>query len=257
MNTVSGNLLKRRPARQLPLPSGGPRQFMTPFGLQIIDEPDRQRIFVMSGGGNRNWRLDPPRRPRPAGRRPYAHLLRRFSRALGRRHAGDPSAGAFNERFWMSNGGLPHTEALKGFTGTHFAARFLHPPLRSDDRRSQYLFALPGPVPGRCTGFLNEEIGRVLLRRKQQRQRVCRCEIIRAGIQPENTAMKQRISGPLVVGADVADRPGRHVGSPLICGLSTTRSWKPVKLKGTVTKVDWTESPRLTSTSTWKRRTGR
>ena len=39
------------------LPPGGPRQFQMPYGIQILEEPEKQRVFVMSGGGNRNWRL--------------------------------------------------------------------------------------------------------------------------------------------------------------------------------------------------------
>ena len=105
------NLLKDDPLASC-LPPGGPRQFMTPFGLQIIDQPERQRIFVMSGGGNRNWRLI-----HLDGRAPQADDLTPtyFGDSVGQ-WEGDTlviHAGAFNERFWMSNGGLPHTEALK------------------------------------------------------------------------------------------------------------------------------------------------
>lgn len=105
------NLLKDDPLASC-LPPGGPRQFMTPFGLQIIDQPDRQRIFIMSGGGNRNWRLI-----HLDGRAPQADDLTPtyYGDSVGR-WDGDTlviHAGAFNERFWMSNGGLPHTEALK------------------------------------------------------------------------------------------------------------------------------------------------
>lgn len=39
------------------LPPGGPRQFQAPYGLRIVEQPEMKRIFVMSGGGNRNWRL--------------------------------------------------------------------------------------------------------------------------------------------------------------------------------------------------------
>src|SRR5277367_3416051 len=50
------NFLKDDPMASC-LPPGGPRQFQVPYGLQILEDPDRKRIFVMSGGGNRNWRL--------------------------------------------------------------------------------------------------------------------------------------------------------------------------------------------------------
>ena len=94
------------------LPPGGPRQFMAPFGLQIVDQPDRKRIFIMSGGGNRNWRLI-----NTDGRAPVPDDLTPgyYGDSVGH-WEGDTlvtSVGAFNERFWISNGGLPHTEALR------------------------------------------------------------------------------------------------------------------------------------------------
>ena len=39
------------------LPPGGPRMFQVAHGVQFLEQPERQRVFVMSGGGNRNWRL--------------------------------------------------------------------------------------------------------------------------------------------------------------------------------------------------------
>src|SRR5262249_44737638 len=39
------------------IPQGGPRMFMNRFGLQFLEQRDRQRVFLMMGGGNRNWRL--------------------------------------------------------------------------------------------------------------------------------------------------------------------------------------------------------
>ena len=105
------NLLKDDPLASC-LPPGGPRQFMTPFGLQIVDQPDRQRIFIMSGGGNRNWRLI-----NLDGRAPQADDLTPTYYGDSAGHWEGNTlvirAGAFNERFWMSSGGLPHTEALR------------------------------------------------------------------------------------------------------------------------------------------------
>ena len=50
------NLLKDDPMASC-LPAGGPRQFQIANGVEILEQPDRKRMFVMSGGGNRNWRL--------------------------------------------------------------------------------------------------------------------------------------------------------------------------------------------------------
>jgi hypothetical protein len=103
-------LLKDDPM-QACLPPGGPRQFQVPYGIRIEEQPDNKRIFVFSGGGNRNWRL--------------IHLDNRAHQPedLTPTYYGD-SVGkwegdtlvidtlGFNERFWFSNGGLPHTENL-------------------------------------------------------------------------------------------------------------------------------------------------
>ncbi len=106
------NLLKDDPMASC-LPPGGPRQFQTPNGFQIVEQPDRKRIFIMSGGGNRNWRLiDMDGRALPEGDDVsptyYGHSVGHWE--------GDTlviDANSFNERFWFTNGGLPHTESLK------------------------------------------------------------------------------------------------------------------------------------------------
>jgi hypothetical protein len=93
------------------LPPGGPRQFQTANGLQILEEPERKRIFVMSGGGNRNWRLI-----NLDGRahKPDDVIPTYYGDSVGQ-WEGDTlvvDSIGFNERFWFANGGLPHTEAL-------------------------------------------------------------------------------------------------------------------------------------------------
>ena len=71
------------------LPPGGPRQFQVPYGVEILEHPDRKRMFVMSGGGNRNWRLIYlDGRAAAQNRRRYFYILRRCGRPVGRRYAG-------------------------------------------------------------------------------------------------------------------------------------------------------------------------
>ena len=36
---------------------GGPRQFMTPYGVEIMDQPELKKMYFMSGGGPRTWRV--------------------------------------------------------------------------------------------------------------------------------------------------------------------------------------------------------
>lgn len=117
-------LLKDDPSLRCLAP-GGPRQFQTPNGFQFIEQPELGRILVLLGGGDRNWRI-----------------IYTDGRALGQ---GDDlvltyygtSVGhwekdtlvvdsvGFNERFWMSSNGLPHTEAL------HLTERFSRPDMNT------------------------------------------------------------------------------------------------------------------------------
>ena len=38
-------------------PPGGPRQFQLPYGVQFVEDRERQRIFVLIGSGNSNYRI--------------------------------------------------------------------------------------------------------------------------------------------------------------------------------------------------------
>ena len=95
------------------LPAGGPRQFATPYGFQLHEDRERKRLFVFSGGSNRNWRLiylDGRGLPDLEN-----ETFTYFGFSIGRWN-GDTleiQAAGFNERFWFSNGGLPHTESLR------------------------------------------------------------------------------------------------------------------------------------------------
>jgi hypothetical protein len=103
------------------LPPGGPRLFQVAHGVQFLEQPERKRIFVLSGGGNRNWRLinlDGRALPHSEDVTPTY-----FGYSSGH-WEGDMlvvEANAFNERFWFSNGGLPHTESL------HLTEKFSRP----------------------------------------------------------------------------------------------------------------------------------
>ena len=106
------------------LPPGGPRQFQNRFGVQFLEQRDRQRVFVMMGGGNRNWRLIYTDAREQKGQvQGDADNPLYFGRAVGR-WEGDAlvvDTKGFNERFWFSNGGLPHTQQL------HLVERFSRP----------------------------------------------------------------------------------------------------------------------------------
>jgi uncharacterized protein DUF6152 len=116
--------LKDDPMFQHCLPPGGPRMFQNRYGLQFLEQRDRQRIFVMMGAGNRNWRLIYTDGREQKGQvQGDADNPLYFGRAVGHweGEAIVVDTKGFNERFWFSNGGLPHTSQL------HLVERFARP----------------------------------------------------------------------------------------------------------------------------------
>jgi hypothetical protein len=97
-------------------PPGGPRQFQLPYGIQFAEDRERQRIFVLIGGGNNNFRimyLDGRSHAGQVGGDDDNPLY--YGRSVAK-WEGDTLAvdtRGFNEDFWFTNGGLPHTEQLK------------------------------------------------------------------------------------------------------------------------------------------------
>jgi len=93
------------------LPPGGPRQFQVPYGIQIVEQPEKKRVFAMSGGGNHNWRLI---NLDARAHQPDDVIPTYYGDSVGK-WEGDTlviDTLGFNERFWFTNGGLPHTESL-------------------------------------------------------------------------------------------------------------------------------------------------
>ena len=90
----------------------GPRHLHYEGGFRIIQDRNYDRVYLIFGGGNRGWRLihmDGREAPDPdevAGT--Y------YGQSTGH-WEGDTlvvESSGFNDRFWFSNGGLPHTPAL-------------------------------------------------------------------------------------------------------------------------------------------------
>jgi len=117
------NLLADDPAGRC-LPAGGPRQFQMPNGVQFVEQQDLGRILVLSGGNNRNWRViatDGRQQSQPA-----EAVLSYFGNSVGKWENKDSlvvDSIGYNERFWLTNGGLPHTDGLRlmeRFTRTDF-----------------------------------------------------------------------------------------------------------------------------------------
>ena len=120
---------------------GNPRQMMTPGGVRFIQDNNYKRMYMIFGGGNRNWRIIfMDGRDAAVARRSHRHLPRPCRRQVGRRHAGGRVHRIQHALLDVSNGGLPHTEALKLTERfTRVIARCAR--VRSDDRRSAHLHA--------------------------------------------------------------------------------------------------------------------
>jgi hypothetical protein len=107
-------------------PPGGPRQFQQSHGFQFVEDPERQRIFVLIGSGNRNFRiiyLDGRSHVGQVGGDDDNPLY--YGRAVGKwdGQSLEVDTRGFNEDFWFTNGGLPHTDQLRlveRFTRTDF-----------------------------------------------------------------------------------------------------------------------------------------
>ena len=107
-------------------PPGGPRQMQLPYGVQFVEDRDRQRIFVLVGSGNANFRivyLDGRGATGQVGGDDDNPLY--YGRSVGKwdGQALVATTSGFNEDFWFTNGGLPHTDQLKlteRFTRTNF-----------------------------------------------------------------------------------------------------------------------------------------
>jgi len=97
------------------IPPGGPRMFQVPYGVQFVEQRERDRIFVLMGGGNGNWRLiytdDRANVGQVSGNDDNPLFFGRSSAQW----QGDTlviTSTGFTEGFWFSNGGLPHTRLM-------------------------------------------------------------------------------------------------------------------------------------------------
>ena len=86
------------------------RQFLTPYGVEIVDLPELQRVYIFDIGGPHTYRtIYTDGRTHPANLQPayYGHSIGWWE--------GDTlvvDTVGFNEGFWMDRRGSPHTEKL-------------------------------------------------------------------------------------------------------------------------------------------------
>jgi hypothetical protein len=108
------------------LPPGGPRQFQTPHGFQFVEQRELGRILVLLGGGDRNWRVIYTD-GRPQGQADEV-VRSYYGNSVGHWENKDTlvvDSIGFNEKFWFTKGGLPHTEGL------HLTERFSRPDMNT------------------------------------------------------------------------------------------------------------------------------
>jgi len=102
-------------------PSGVLRQFLTPYGVEFVELPDLQRIFIFDIGGPHTYRtiyMDGRAHSEQLDPTYYGHSIGWWD--------GDTlvvDTIGFNEGFWMDREGRPHTNqlhTLEKFTRTDF-----------------------------------------------------------------------------------------------------------------------------------------
>jgi hypothetical protein len=115
-------------------PSGGPREFVTPYGFEIVDMSDEKRVYVFDIGGPHSFRiiyLDRNNHPKDLVPSYYGDSIGHWE---GKDTLVVDTVG-FNEKFWMSRDGLPHTDRL------HLIERFSRP----DKRTLKYEVTIDDP----------------------------------------------------------------------------------------------------------------
>ena len=93
-------------------PSPGPRSFATAYGVELMNTPGSDRIFLFLQGGSHTFRtIYMDGRPHPTGKELAPSYL---GHSIGR-WDGDTlvvDTVGFNERAWMSRDALPHTNQM-------------------------------------------------------------------------------------------------------------------------------------------------
>jgi len=120
------NFLKDDPIFLFCKPPGAVRLFQSPYGVQFFEDKNFGRIFLVEGGGNHIWHfIYTDGRAQTGDLRGNADNPLYYGNSRGS-WEGDTlvvDTKTFNEKFWFSNGGLPHTEQLhliERFTRTDF-----------------------------------------------------------------------------------------------------------------------------------------
>ena len=132
------NLLKDDPMFLYCMPPGAVRQFQQPYGVQFFEDKTFGRIFLLEGGGNHIWHfIYTDGRPQTGELSGNDDNPLYYGNARGT-WDGDTfvvDSRTFGEKFWFTNGGLPHTDLL------HLVERFT----RSDYNTLKYEVTIDDP----------------------------------------------------------------------------------------------------------------
>lgn len=113
--------------------SGGSRQFLTPYGVEFVEIPELEQLYIFDIGGPHTFRtvyMDGRSHPADLPPTNYGHSIGWWD--------GDTlviDSVGFNEDFWFDRRGLPHTEDL------HTIERFT----RLNDRQIEYTIEVRDP----------------------------------------------------------------------------------------------------------------
>ena len=91
-------------------PSGVAREFQTPYGVEFVELPEQQKIYIFDIGGPHTFRtiyMDGRSHPTGGLRTAYGHSIGWWE---GDTLVSDTTN--FSEAFWLDRKGLPHTERL-------------------------------------------------------------------------------------------------------------------------------------------------
>lgn len=114
-------------------PSGASRQFLTPYGVEFVELPELEQIYIFDIGGPHTFRtiyMDGREHPRDWEPTNYGHSVGHWE---GNTLIVDTVG--YNEEFWMDRRGLPHTEQL------HTIERFT----RTDKNTIDYRITMEDP----------------------------------------------------------------------------------------------------------------
>jgi hypothetical protein len=128
--------------------SGAARQFMTPYGVEFVEIPELERLYIFDIGGPHTFRvvyMDGRSHPSDFVPTNYGHSVGWWD--------GDTlviDSVGYNEDFWLDRRGLPHTEQM------HTLERFT----RINSAIIEYRITVddPGAYSGEWTGGFNLEL---------------------------------------------------------------------------------------------------